>query len=201
MSETPTTGGNSGNPRRRGAAVTDTVVSDWFIREILPLEAILMHYLHHNWQNNSDIADLRQEVYVRVFEAANTGIPDNPKRFLLATARNLLIDLVRHERVVPIEAVGDLESLGVAIDAAGPDRVTMAREELRRLQAALDRLPPRSREAVVLAYIEGLSGQEIAARMGVTPSTVSEHLANGIRTLTDVLYGEFADRGKNGKKP
>lgn len=196
MSETPTSGRNGSTLRRRGAAVTDDFVSDWFVREILPLEAMLMHYLRHNWQNQSDIADLRQEVYARVFEAASSGLPDNPKRFLLATARNLLIDLVRHARVVPIEAVGDLEALGVAIDAAGPDRVTMARDELRRLQTALDRLPPRSREAVVLAYIEGLSGQEIAARMGIGESTVSEHLANGIRALTDMLYGEFPDRGR-----
>jgi RNA polymerase sigma factor (sigma-70 family) len=170
-------------------AVTDDVVSDWFVREILPLEVILMHYLRHNWRNASEIADLRQEVYVRVFQAARERIPDNAKRFLLASARNLLIDLVRREQVVPIEAVADLEALGVAIDTAGPDRQTMAREELRRLQAALDQLPPRAREAITLAYVEGLSGQEIAARMGIGKATASEHLANGIRILTNLLYG------------
>jgi RNA polymerase sigma factor (sigma-70 family) len=190
MSERPVAGRNYGGHTHNGLVVTDDAVSDWFVREILPLEAILMHYLRHNWQNASDIADLRQEVYVRVYQSAQERIPENAKRFLLTSARNLLIDMVRREQVVPIEAVADLETLGVAIDAAGPDRVAMAREELRRLQAALDRLPPRSREAVVLAYVEGLSGQEIAARMGVTKSTASEHLANGIRALTDLLYGE-----------
>lgn len=149
-----------------------------------------MHYLHHNWQNQSEIADLRQDVYARVFEAAQAQVPDNPKRFLLTTARNLLIDRVRREHVVPIEAVADLEALDIALDQPGPDRVLMAREELRRLQAALDRLPPRCREAMVLGHIEGLTGGEIAKRMGVTKFTVSEHLANGVRALTDMLYGE-----------
>lgn len=195
MSEIPAAGRNYGSHNRRGLVVTEDAVSAWFVREILPLEAVLMHYLRHNWQNASDIADLRQEVYVRVFQAAQQQIPDNAKRFLLTCARNLLIDLVRREQVVPIEAVADLEVLGVAIDTAGPDRLTMVREELRRLQAALDCLPPRSREAVVLAYVEGLSGQEIAQRMGVTKSTASEHLANGIRALTELLYGEPSDRG------
>ena len=173
-----------------GAAVKADAVSAWFVREILPLEAILMDYLHRNWQNRSEIADLRQDVYARVFEAARAEVPDHPKRFLLTTARNLLIDRVRREHVVPIEAVADLESLGLALDSPGPDRVLMARDELRRLQAALDRLPPRCREAVILGHVEGLSGNEIALRMGVTKFTVSEHLAKGVRLLTDMLYGE-----------
>ena len=169
--------------------MTGEDVSAWFVREILPLEAILMHYLRHNWRNASDIADLRQEVYVRVFEAAKDKIPDNAKRFLLTCARNLLIDLVRREQIVPIEAVADLETLGVAIDTAGADRAAIARDELRRLEAAIAELPPRAREAITLAYVEGLTGPEIAARMGISKSTVSEHLASALRTLTNTLYG------------
>jgi DNA-directed RNA polymerase specialized sigma24 family protein len=48
----------------------------------------------------------------------------------------------------------------------------------------------------VLAYVEGLTGQEIAERMGITKFTVSEHLSNGVRQLTDMLYGEPVDRGR-----
>ena len=83
------------------------------------------------------------------------------KPFVFATARNLLIDRVRREQVVPIEAVADLDALDIAIDAPGPDRNAMARDELRRLHAALDQLPPRCRE-VVVKRIEGLTRREIA---------------------------------------
>jgi RNA polymerase sigma-70 factor (ECF subfamily) len=193
MSEIPAAGSRGGGARSQRGAMTTDAVSAWFICEILPLEAILMGYLRHNWRNKSDIADLRQEVYARVFDAARAQIPDNAKRFLLVTARNLLIDLIRREQVVPIEAVADLEALGVAIDTAGPDRVAIAREELRRLQAALAHLSPRARQAVSLAYIEGLTGSQIAERMGVTKSTVSQHLGNGIRTLINILSGATPD--------
>ncbi len=179
---------------RKGRTVTGDAVSDWFVREILPLEASLMHYLQQNWRNASDFVDLRQEVYVRVLRAARERIPDNPHRFLLTCARNLLINLVRREQIVPIEAVADLEALGVAIDSPQPDRAVMAREELRRLQAALDRLPARARQAVELAYLENLSGNEIAARMGVTKSAASKHLAKGVLILTNILYGTPDDR-------
>lgn len=198
MSEGPVTGRGAGGQFRKGKAVKGDAVTQWFIREILPLEPSLMHYLQHNWRNASDIVDLRQEVYVRVLQAAREQIPDNAHRFLLTCARNLLINLVRRSQVVPIEAVADLEALGVAIDSPEPDRSVIAREELRLLQAALEQLPPRAREAAKLAYLENLSGSEIAARMGVTKSAASKHLSKAILILTNALYGASDD---NGKKP
>jgi RNA polymerase sigma factor (sigma-70 family) len=176
---------------RRGAALmAASDVNAWFVREVLPLEPVLMQFLQHNWRNKSDIADLRQEVYVRVFEAARKEIPDRPRQFLFSTARNLLIDHVRREQVIPIEAVADLDAIAVAMDAPGPDRAAMGRDELRKLQSVIDRLPPRCREAFVLGKVEGLDGREIARRMGVTESTVSKQLAFSIRALADMLHGE-----------
>ena len=50
---------------------------------------------------------------------------------------------------------------------------------------------------MTLAYIEDLSVREIAARMGITKSTVSIHLANG--TLAALI--ELVEGGDRGKKP
>ncbi|HUJ04227.1 MAG TPA: sigma-70 family RNA polymerase sigma factor [Rhizomicrobium sp.] len=193
MTERSDTGRDNAEPSRSGAGVNASQLEAWFVREILPLEAELMQFLHHNWRNKSDITDLRQDIYERVCEAALEKTPDQPKAFLFRTARNLLVDRVRREHVVPFEAVADLDALGLVIEAANPERTAIARDELRRLQAALDRLPPRSRQAIVLGRIEGLAGHEIARRMGISESTVSIHLANGIRALVDILYGDPAD--------
>jgi len=174
-------------------AVSGADLRAWFIAEVLPLEAALMQFLQHNWRNKSDLADLRQDVYVRVYEAARREIPHPAKPFVFTIARNLIIDRVRHEQVIPIEAVADLDALGLAKDEPGPDRIALARDELRRLQAALDRLPPRAREAVVLRRIERLPRREIAQRMGITEDTVAEHLSAGMRALANVLYSEPSD--------
>jgi RNA polymerase sigma-70 factor (ECF subfamily) len=187
MTEAPET--NRGNASR-DAEMTASPAEDWFVREVLPLEAALMQFLQHNWRNKADIADLRQDVYVQVFDAAHTKIPDNAKAFVFQTARNLLINRLKREHIVPIEAVADVEALNAAIETPGPERNIIARDELRRLQAALDRLPPRCREAVVLGRIEGLSGREIAARMGITEQAVSAHLINGVRALVNEIYGD-----------
>ncbi len=187
MAEAPDT--SLGNASR-DAEMTASPVEDWFVREVLPLEAALMQFLQHNWRNKADIADLRQDVYVQVFDAAHNKIPDNAKAFVFQTARNLLINRLKREQIIPIEAVADVEALNAAIEAPGPERNTIARDELRRLQAALDRLPPRCREAVVLGRIEGLSGREIASRMGITEQAVSAHLINGVRALVNEVYGD-----------
>jgi RNA polymerase sigma factor (sigma-70 family) len=182
--------------RRQGDPLSTPDVAAWFVREVLPLEPILTQYLHHNWRNRSDIVDLRQEVYARVCVAAQTQLPDNAKRFVLTTARNLLINQVRDKHVVPIEIIADVDALGVAMDEPGPDQIALARDELRRLQTALDQLPPRCREAMLLAHIDGLAGHEIAERMGISASMVSAHLNNGLRILADIIHGETDRREK-----
>jgi RNA polymerase sigma factor (sigma-70 family) len=193
MAETPEHNRESAEPRRSGAVMTASEVEVWFIREVLPLEAALTSFLQHNWRNRADIADLRQDVYERVCEAAYEQMPENTKAFVFRTARNLLINRVKREHIVPIEAVSDLDALGIALDSPGPESSVLARDELRRLQQALDRLPPRCREAVTLGRIEGLPGREIALRMGISEAAVSMHLDHGIRVLVDAVYGAPED--------
>jgi RNA polymerase sigma factor (sigma-70 family) len=165
----------------------------WFIREVLPLEATLTHFLCKNWRNKSDIEDFRQEVYENVLLAAETKIPDRTKPFLFMTARNLLINRLQKESVVAMEVVADLDALGAAADEPGPDRTAFARDMLRRLQAALDSLPPKCREALVLKRIEGLSQREIAQRMGISEQSVANHVARGVGVLAEMVYGQTAD--------
>jgi RNA polymerase sigma factor (sigma-70 family) len=194
MSETPASEHDVRGQNRTGLAVTDDAVSAWFIREILPLEKILMNYLQHNWRNPNDVPDLRQEVYSRVFEAARERIPDNPKRFLLTSARNLLIDIVRRKHVVPMETFGEVDALEVADGAPAPDLVVIEKDELRRIATALAQLPPRMRQAIELTYFEDLSCTEIARRMGIAVPVASKFIARGTLILGQILYGASANR-------
>lgn len=181
-----------GNVDRHRQAMTDRQADlrAWFLREVLPLEAALTNYLAHHARGRAGAADLLQEVYVRVYEAASKQIPESTKSFVFATARNLLVDRVRHEKVVPIEAVENLEALVVAADEPGVEAQVAAREELRHMQAALEHIAPRAREAFVLHHAYGLRQSEIAERMRISVKTVSYHLSEAVQALADILYGE-----------
>ena len=190
MGETPDKARESADFSHRGAVIAAPGLHDWFVREVLPLEAQLMQFLRRTGRNKSDMDDLLQDIYVRVCEAAAKQRPHPVRPFVFAVARNLLIDRARREHIVSIEAVEDLDALNIAMDAPGPDQNVMAREELRRVQAALDRLPPRARQAVILRKVDGLSWREIAAAMGITEKTVNHHITDAMRALADMLYGE-----------
>jgi RNA polymerase sigma factor (sigma-70 family) len=175
---------------RQDAVLAASPADAWFVREVLPLEVSLMQFLQHNWRNPSEIADLRQDVYVKVYESARERIPEKAKQFVFATARNLLIDRVRRSQIIPIEAASDLEALEIAVDSPGPERIVAARDELRHLQSALDRLPPRQRKAIVLQRVEGLSRRAIAERMSISEVSAATYIAQGICALVDTLYGD-----------
>ena len=196
MGNTPDTRFEESCPRHEGAAVSALELRAWFLREVLPLEAALTRFLRRNWRNESEVDDLLQEVYVRVFEGAQKQIPDSAKPFVFTTAHNLLVDRVRHSKIVPIEAVAELDTLNVEADEPAPDRSVIARDELRRLQLALDRLPPRARQAIMLKQVEGLPRREVAARMKITERTVQWHLSEGLQTLAVILYGDSDLQGR-----
>lgn len=167
----------------------DTALDAWFADEILVHEAALVHYLSRVWAHADDVHDLRQEIYVRVYEAAARARPHQPKSFLFTTARHLMTDRLRRGRVVSIEPVGDFESLNVLVDEVSPERRLGARQNLRRLADAFDRLPDRCREVVWLRRVEELPQKDVAARMGITEKTVEKQVAKGMRLLAEHYYG------------
>ncbi|HEY0292209.1 MAG TPA: sigma-70 family RNA polymerase sigma factor, partial [Hansschlegelia sp.] len=105
-------------------------------------------------------------------------------------AGNLIVDLVRRERrqgrSVP------LEQAALLADAAPlADRSLIARQDFATFKAALDELPPKTRAALLLNRIEGLTHAEIAARLAISPSMVSKHIMKALRVCLRSL--EAAD--------
>jgi len=176
-----------------GGEARASEVKAWFVREVLPLEAVLIQFLNRSGRSGAEVEDLRQDVYARVCSAAHKAIPNPTRPFVFAVARNLLIDRVRHDQVVPIEAVENLDVLNVAIDTPTPDRVIIAREELRRLQSALNGLPERCKTALIMHKIDGLSVREIATRIGVSERTIERSLSEGLRALAEAILREPTD--------
>ncbi len=195
MAETLDTKDSDGTGRTQASELSR--LDAWFVREVLPLESVLLRFLRRGWRNESDIRDLCQDVYVEVYETARKELPASAKAITFAIARNVLVERIRREQIVSIEAVADLDILGISVDEPGPDRVVMAREDLHRLQGALKHLPQEWREVVIMRKIQGLSPREIAIRMGIGERTVFRHLSLGLAMLTDLFF----DAHSSGREP
>jgi RNA polymerase sigma factor (sigma-70 family) len=175
------------SPRYRAAV--DEPLDSWFKREILVHEASLLRYLSRVWPWRDEIHDLRQEIYVRVYESAQRSRPVTPRAFIFAAARNLVADRIRRARVVSIEAVGDPDALNVLVDEASPERKLSSWQDLRRLTRALNSLPPRCREVVWLRKVDELPMKQIAEQLGVSIRTVEGQTLKGMRLLSDRVFG------------
>ena len=109
-----------------------TTLDGWFAREILVHEQALERYLRRRWPHPEEVHDLRQDTYVRVYEAAGKALPSAPKSFLFATARNLMTDRLRRAKVVPIFTVGEIDDLNVLVEDVSPEREFSGRQALAR---------------------------------------------------------------------
>ena len=169
-----------------------TSLNLWFAREVLVHEAALLRYLARVWPNRHDVHDLRQDIYIRVYEAARLSPPSSAKAFLFSTARNLLIDRVRRSRIVTIRSVGDFAELNVLTDEVTPERQMTAGQELAQLARAFRRLPPREREVIWLRRVDELPQKEVAQRLGISEKTVETHLRRAVQTMANSLYSRTA---------
>src|SRR5580698_9962920 len=98
---------------RHGGARVENGLEQWFRREILPLEPMLERYLRRNWRDQSEVQDIRQDVYVRIYGAARQERPLNPKHFLFQVARNLMIDRLRRKNVVVFDSFAEVDVMDV----------------------------------------------------------------------------------------
>lgn len=167
----------------------------WFVENVLPLEAELDAYLQRHWPEPEDIKDFRQDIYVRIYKAAEIERPANTRAFLYATARNLIIDRIRRKRVVSIETVMDFDRWDVPTYDAGPFETLSSRQELGMLQSALESLPDRTKNIVFMRRVQGLSQRDTARRLKVSQPTVERHLSKGVRLLADYLAQQGVLRG------
>jgi RNA polymerase sigma factor (sigma-70 family) len=168
----------------------EDTLKQWFIREVVVHEGALMRHLSRVWPDRSEIRDIRQEAYIRVYEAAARSRPLAPKSFLFATARNLMADRVRRNRVVSIEPRAELDALNLLVDEISPERRASARQELGQLARAFELLPTRCRHVMWLAKVECLPQREIAARLGINEKAVEKQVSRGMRLLAAALAGD-----------
>jgi RNA polymerase sigma-70 factor (family 1) len=124
--------------------------------------------------------EIVQECFIKIWEKRTQLRDDVPlKGYLFTTAHHAVLNELRRDQ-------HHLRLHGQVAAAAGPASVANEAEyqEMEALyHAALERLPPRQREAFELSRQQGLSYPEIAERQGVSVKTVEAHIMQALKTL------------------
>ena len=162
----------------------------WFIEEVLPHEAAFLAQARRFCGNADDAADLVQDAYAKLFALANWRELANPRAYTLAMIRNLAIQKLRRARVVDFRQVANLDAVDFSDDTPNAQRQAIDREQLRRLLKAVERLPERCRQIVVMRRFDEKTPREIARELGLSLSTLEKRLARGMHLLMKAMETE-----------
>ncbi|TMR16516.1 sigma-70 family RNA polymerase sigma factor [Nonomuraea turkmeniaca] len=127
-----------------------------------------------------DPEDIAQEAFARL-HTRRLRDDGAALAYLRATVCNLTRNRLRHLRLVRLRRPDPPEP------ARSSEHDVLVAEEHRELLAAVDRLPRRQRETMVLRYWLDLSEREIAEVMGVSPGSVKTHASRALAALGKAL--------------
>ncbi len=168
---------------------------DRYLLEALQFEGVLRACLRRYARNASDVEELLQETYARLLSAGTDRNREirSVRAFALAIARNVALDWLRHQQVVPIELVTDLEALNVLDEAEQVEAIVSIDQEVDLLTRAVADLPERCRQVFTLRKVYGFSQKEVAARLNISENTVEQHLSKAVRRCASVLFERPAE--------
>lgn len=139
---------------------------------------ILMHVL----RNKTEADEVHQEVYLRLW---TKSFLYDPAR---AHAECWITHMARHAAIDRLRAMGrrpgwEVYDETVQSEDPDPEQVAMHHSDLRLLTACLGRLDPNYQSCVRLAYVEGASYEELAAKFQVPMNTMKSWLRRSLRRL------------------
>jgi RNA polymerase sigma factor (sigma-70 family) len=164
----------------------------WFKDEVQPHDTSLRAYVRGRFPAVRDVDDVVQESYLRIWQARARHPIQSARAFLFRIARNLALDIVRHDRRSPIKVVTDLSHLFVIDDRPDAAAAASRQQEIALLVDAIDALPARCREIFILRKLRGVSQKDIAARLGLSEQTVQVQAARGLRRVADSLRRQLS---------
>ena len=162
----------------------------------------LVRFCRARITNPSDAEDLVQDAFVSVRRAYAGKPAEDLRALLFTTVRNLSVNYLKSGR---IRHARQSEEIGEAADRLAcqrtptPEQMVMDRERLAIAEQTIAAMKPRKRDALRLHRFEGLTYDEIARRLSVSPTTVKTDIAEAIAEIAENL-SEAANRAPAGGK-
>ena len=155
--------------------------------------AILFGLLLRILSDRAEAEDTLQDVFVQVWQKAGTFDEERGTAFtwLVTLARSRAIDRLRSRNArhrASLEAVRTTDSEG-HVEASAVNYAIWS-EQSETVHQALREIPEEQRRTLLLAYFEGLTQSEIAARTGEPLGTVKTRARAGLKKMRELLRGQ-----------
>jgi RNA polymerase sigma-70 factor (family 1) len=136
--------------------------------------------------------DLSQDIFVRLWEnKEKLGEAREPGAYIYILSRNLVMDFLRKKTFDP----ANIDWLLAYFSKDGTD--PQARLEYKELEAglrkAVESLPDRTKEVFRLSRVEGLTHEQIAARMGISVVSSKTYIVRALRDIRQYMTDHSSD--------
>ena len=148
----------------------------------------LLNYAIYLTKSRPIALDIIQDAFLKLWEKRTTLNPDKSvKALLYLIVRNLAFN---HNRDTASRAAKLADSVYQPLpNEPGPEETFKAIELKGKLDGWINSLPVRQREALVLSRMQGLSHEEIASVMNVSPRTVNNHIVRALKYIHGQIQG------------
>jgi len=142
--------------------------------------------------------DITLDTFTRVWERADSYDPAQASvsTWLTSIGRNRSIDIVRRRSTRPVTSDFDWSEISTTLAAGGPTPEESTSWSLRRdrIRAAVEELPEKQRQALVLAFFGGYTHREVAEKLDEPLGTVKTRIRLAMLKLKDVLTDDRPSR-------
>lgn len=145
--------------------------------------------------NSADIEDISQETLLRALEAKQKAHIRHPRQFMISIAKNVAREEARRRARATADLIEDSILENHSLDEPSAEARLDSREKLRLFVQAISNLPPQCRKVFVLKHVQGASHRTIAARLGISVSTVEKHVAAGLKACRREILEALNKKG------
>lgn len=167
-----------------------------FARLVETYQTAIFNLCYRMLGESGEAEDAAQESFLRAYSQLSTYDPARSfKTWLFSIASHYCIDRLRKRRLIWLSLDDDELPPHPALQepTAGPEEVSVAREQTAVIQALLAQLAPEDRSVLIMRYWYDLSYEEIAEATRVTVSAVKSRLHRARGTMAEMVKSAPAD--------
>lgn len=145
----------------------------------------VLAFLYYKFNGHGDCSDKMQDAFIKLWDHCKNVSPNKAKAFLFKVARNMMLNELKHEKVV----LRYMQQKPQEYSNETPEFLMEGEEFLKKYQMALAKLPEDQRVAFLLNKAEGKRHKEIAEMLGVTRRVVENRIYSAYKKLKNEVEG------------
>ncbi|MFT6334661.1 MAG: RNA polymerase sigma-70 factor (ECF subfamily) [Halioglobus sp.] len=138
----------------------------------------LFRFIYFKTKNQSLSEDIVQDTFVKFWDKIDTVGKGKEKSYLFASAKNLLLNKIAHEKIVDTHAKTQIES-----SVKSPHYDLEVSEFKQKLELAISKLPDNQKEVFLMNRIDGYKYREIAELLKISQKAVEKRMSQALKQL------------------